>query len=169
MEYLISFEDLRQWVGVHLLRHPYVLPFIHSQRVDRDEKRIGEATDRVMEIISADLKASTDFNLRDYRFQGEVNDHDFYVNAQTLINISRKRLCSCASKETREAWELVKEAVREIDPMMAHCMVRQCIYRGFCPEMHPACKYWRTKFFEQELHEYRSLAPAYEESEKSGK
>ena len=34
VEYTISFTDLKQWVGVHLLRHQYVLPFIHSQRVD---------------------------------------------------------------------------------------------------------------------------------------
>ena len=35
VEYTISFTDLKQWVGVHLLRHQYTLPFIHSQRVDR--------------------------------------------------------------------------------------------------------------------------------------
>ena len=35
VEYLISYKGLRQWVGVHLLRHGFMLPFIHSQREDR--------------------------------------------------------------------------------------------------------------------------------------
>ena len=34
VEYLISFKNLRQWCGVHLLRHEHFLPFIHSQRED---------------------------------------------------------------------------------------------------------------------------------------
>lgn len=162
VEYRISFKDLRQWVGVHLLRHPFVLPFIHSQRSDRDAERMNEAVDKVMSIIEDDVKNDPDFNMRDYRFQGEGNDQDFYVNAQTLVNISRKRLCTTASRETRYAWAIVKNAIKEFDPMMAHCMVRQCVYRGFCPEMHPACQYWRTEQFTKELETYRSVAPSYE-------
>lgn len=162
VEYRISYKDLRQWVGVHLLRHPFVLPFIHSQRVDRDEERIKQAVGKVMQIISEDLKSDPDFNLRDFRFQGETNDQDFYVNAQSLINISRKRLCTCASEETRYAWQIVKDAIKEFDPMMAHCMVRQCIYRGFCPEMRPACKYADTAKFREELKKYRSVCKSQE-------
>lgn len=170
VQYRLSFKDLKQWIGVHLLRHPYVLPFIHSQRPSRRED-IDKLIEKVLTIISDDIKNDPDFNKRDYLFQGEVNDQDFYVNVQTLINISRKRLCTCASKETRDAWRLVKDAIQEIDPMVAHCMVRQCIYRGFCPEMYPACKYWRTDAFKKELEEYRKVAPAYEEmlNEKSNK
>lgn len=26
VEYRIAFKDLKQWIGVHLLRHPFVLP-----------------------------------------------------------------------------------------------------------------------------------------------
>ena len=82
VEYLISFKNLRQFVGVHLLRHEHLLPYIHSQREDRRK-----------------LNCS-----RDELPQGTPNDQDFVANAQTHINISRKRLCTCASKETREAW-----------------------------------------------------------------
>ena len=128
VEYTIMFEDVRQWVGVHLLRHEHTLPYIHTQRADR----------------------------RDYLLQGQPNDQDFVVNAQTLINISRKRLCSCASKETREAWHAVKAAIAEIDPVMAAFMVPNCIYRGFCPEK-DSCGYWTGKRFERELNEYRNL------------
>ena len=155
VEYLISFKDLRQWVGVHLLRHEHMLPFIHSQRVDRRED-IDSLTERVMSIIEEDVKSYESFNKRDYLFQGEPNDQDFVVNAQTLINISRKRLCHCASKETREAWVAVKEAIKEFDPIMASFMVPNCIYRGRCPEMN-TCGYYKTDKFKKELDEYWNL------------
>ena len=155
VEYLISFKDLRQWVGVHLLRHEHMLPFIHSQRVDRRED-IDSLTERVMSIIEEDVKSDESFNKRDYLFQVEPNDQDFVVNAQTLINISRKRLCHCASKETREAWIAVKEAIKEFDPIMASFMVPNCIYRGRCPEMN-TCGYYKTDKFKKELDEYWNL------------
>ena len=155
VEYLISFKDLRQWVGVHLLRHEHILPYIHSQRVDRRED-IDSLTERVMSIIEEDVKSDESFNKRDYLFQGEPNDQDFVVNAQTLINISRKRLCHCASKETREAWVAVKEAIKEFDPIMASFMVPNCIYRSRCPEMN-TCGYYKTDKFKKELDEYWNL------------
>lgn len=155
VEYNIQFKDLRQWVGVHLLRHEHTLPFIHSQRVDR-RADIEQLTEQVMAIIADDVKRSPDFNRRDYLFQGEPNDQDFVVNAQTLINISRKRLCMCASKETRLAWMAVKDALCEVDPVMASFMVPNCVYRGFCTEM-KSCGYWRTEDFDNFVHEYRNL------------
>lgn len=155
VEYTISFTDLRQWVGVHLLRHPFVLPFIHSQRVDRRDD-IEQMTERYMAVISDDIKNSPDFNRRDYLPQGQPNDQDFVVNVQTLINISRKRLCSCASKETRAAWYAVKNAMAEHDATVAAFMVPNCIYRGFCPEIN-SCGYYTGKHFERELNDYRNL------------
>jgi len=134
VEYTIMFKNLRQWVGVHLLRHLFVLPFIHSQREDR----------RVLDVPRDELP------------QGSLNDQDFVVNAQTLINVSRKRLCNCASKETREAWGLVKERIHEIDPEMADVMVPNCIYRGFCPEV-KSCGWYKTEAYLKQLEAYRSL------------
>ena len=154
VEYTISFKDLRQWVGVHLLRHPFVLPFIHTQRVDKRE--LDEYVDKVMSILSDEVKNDPSFNKRDYLFQGQTNDQDFVVNAQTLINISKKRLCTCASKETRDAWKAVQEAIREFDPVMASFMVPSCVYRGFCPEK-DSCGYWKTKKFNKDVNDYRNL------------
>lgn len=132
VEYLISFKDLRQWVGVHILRHGFMLPFIHSQRQDRRE-------------LDCD---------RDDLPQGTPNDQDFVVNAQTLKNVSRKRLCTCASKETREAWQMVKDEIRKIDPVMADKMVRNCVYCGFCPEL-KCCGFVNTEEYKKELEAYR--------------
>lgn len=127
VEYLIQFNDLRQWVGVHLLRHEHSLPFIHSQRSDRNES----VTDR------------------DALPQGAPNDQDFVMNAQTLINVSRKRLCMKASKETREAWQMVKDEVAKVDPIMATKMVPNCQYSNFCREFE-CCGYFNTLAFLKE-------------------
>ena len=82
--------------------------------------------------------------------------HECEADAQALINISRKRLCNCASPETRQAWQLVKDEVAKVEPELAHCMVRECVYRnGYCPEMF-SCGYNKTEAFKKELEEYRS-------------
>ena len=133
VEYRISFEGIRQWVTTHLVRHWLgFIPFIHSQREDR----------RNLEVPRDELP------------QGAENDADFVANAQALINISRKRLCNCASKETKEAWTAVKNEMEKVDPIMAKHMVPECIYRGFCPEL-KSCGYSKTEKFKEELSKYR--------------
>ena len=91
---------------------------------------------------------------RDDLLQGALVNHACEADAQALINISRKRLCSCASPETRKAWQLVKEEVAKTEPELASCMVKECIYRGFCPEMF-SCGYDKTKDFQDKLKVYR--------------
>lgn len=158
VEYCIQFSKLRQWVGVHLLRHQYMIPMIHSQRSDRrDLTQEYPELNKILDTLESDIKNSPDFNPRDYLPQGELNDQDFYVNAQTLINISRKRLCGCSSHETREAWKAVKDAIAEIDPVMASKMVPNCIYRGFCPEL-KCCGFCNSPKFPELLAGYRREA-----------
>ena len=82
---------------------------------------------------------------------------DMTCNAQSFINISRKRLCGCASPETRHAWTLVKEYMKEFDPMLASAMVPECIYRGFCPEFDKCCGYCNTEKYKKDLEEYRKI------------
>lgn len=133
LEFDIDMEGIRQWVTVHYVRHHIgVEKFVHSQREDR----------RVLDVP------------RDQLPQGAENDMMYSCNAQALINISRKRLCNQASKETREVWVKVKEVIGETDPEMASKMVPECIYRGFCPEMKP-CGYCFTKKYQEALAKYR--------------
>ena len=87
--------------------------------------------------------------------QEELVAHRILLNAQDLIIISRKRLCNCASEETRYVWEKIKEEVAKIEPELAEVMVRECVYRGFCPEM-DCCGYDKSKHFSRMLEEYRS-------------
>ena len=71
--------------------------------------------------------------------------------------MSRKRLCSQASPETREVMQAMKEEVRKQDPIMADAMVKECVYRGFCPEM-KSCNYDKTDSFKQDVKNYRNLS-----------
>ena len=139
LEYDFSWEAIKQWVTAHLVRHHEGCEkMVHSQRGDRRA---------ILEEYNV--------NSRDELPQGALNDMDMSANAQALINISRKRLCSCASADTREAWKQVKAAIAEVDPVLADKMVPECIYRGFCPEFMNPCGYSKTEDFQNKLKEYR--------------
>lgn len=139
LEYDWSWGEIRQWVTAHLVRHHEGCEkFVHTQRGDRRK-------------ILEDYGVET----RDELPQGALNDMDMTANAQALINISRKRLCNCSSKETREAWTQVKEAIAEVDPVLASKMVPECLYRGFCPEFMNPCGYSKTEKYQKDLKKYR--------------
>lgn len=48
-----------------------------------------------------------------------------------------------------------KNKVSERDKFLASVMVKECVYRGFCPEIN-SCNYDKTKEFEEELEDYRN-------------
>ena len=140
LEYEWTWADIMQWVTTHLVRHHEGCEkFVHTQRGDR-------------RAILDEYNVSS----RNKLPQGATNDMDMTANAQALISISRKRLCNCASKETREAWKQVQDAIRKVDPVMADKMVPECIYRGFCPEFMNPCGYANTEKYQQDLKKYRS-------------
>lgn len=136
LEYDWSWEDIKQFVSVHFVRHHIGCEkFVHSQREDRRDLGIP----------------------RDELPQGTPNDMDMTANAQAIINISRVRLCSCASKETREAWIAFLDKLKEIDPVLVSKCVPNCLYRGFCPEFDRCCGYVNTEKFKKDLENYRSI------------
>ena len=139
LEYDFTWDDIRQWVTAHFVRHHEGCEkFVHTQRPDRNLELTGLNRDELP--------------------QGLLNDMDMTCNAQSFINISRKRLCvGCASVETRKAWELVIEYLREVDPVLAEKCVPECLYRGFCPEKKRCCGYVNTEDYKKRLEEYRSF------------
>lgn len=78
------------------------------------------------------------------------------INAEAIINMSRKRLCAKASAETREIWGKVVEEVRKCDPDLANYCVKPCVYCGFCREAKP-CGYMKTRIYEKQREEYLKL------------
>ncbi len=91
---------------------------------------------------------------RDESPQGSLVNHACEADAQALINISRKRLCYCASKETREAWQEIKNKVAFVEPEITSVMVKECVYRnGLCPEF-KSCGHNKSDAFKLELADY---------------
>jgi hypothetical protein len=132
--YDIAIKGIPQWVSVHLVRHHEGVQFyVGTQREDR-------------------VKLSCK---RDDLPQGSLVDVKMTINAQALINISRKRLCTKAAPETRAVWKAVITELSFVDPIMASKCVPECVYRGFCPEMQ-SCRWCDT-------HSYRELANKYRE------
>jgi sarcosine oxidase delta subunit len=158
LEYDFTIENLRQWVTVHLVRHHEGCEkFVHTQREDINQE-IEKMTKMMIDLLYEAELLREGWKPRDYMFQGEGNDMDMTCNAQAFINISRKRLCiGCASKETREAWELVIKFLSEVDPVLASKCVPECVYRGFCPEFERCCGYCNSKQYQERLKEYRSI------------
>lgn len=119
LEFNISIENLKSWVSVHLVRHNQgIRHFVQSQRDDRNE---GRAVSR------DDLPQST------------LVKHDMVLNAESIINVSRKRLCMQASIETRQVWKLVVEELKNIgETELASFCQPECWWMGGeCPEMKP--------------------------------
>lgn len=61
------------------------------------------------------------------------------ANIQSIINISKKRLCTCADITTRQYWQSVIDAIEQYDKDVAWACVPEGIYRGGCPEGFSNC------------------------------
>ena len=124
---IVEVHDVPSFVIGHFVRNNQgFVPFVSSLRYDRTEYENGKVPDR-----------NTPNGLR---FDG---------NFQSFINISRKRYCGQASKETRDVWNAIMSAVAEYEPELYFVCVRECVYRGGCSESFGMCEgqVWR-KFFE---------------------
>lgn len=133
MVFCFKMTGVKSWVVTHFVRHHVgVEKWVRTQRTDR-----------------------TGVN-RDELPQGEQIEMELEANTQALINMSRKRLCQQASPETRAVMEAMKKEVAKKEPLVADVMVRECVYRGYCPEMW-GCGYDKTATFKKELEEYRKI------------
>ena len=126
-----KWTDLKYWVSVHLVRHKFGIEhWVRTQRTDRT----GEDRNTIP--------------------QGALIEHEALANTQSIINISRKRLCAQASPETRMAWIKFLNEIKEIEPELFGVCVPDCTYRGHCYE-YKSCGYHKTDAFKHELEEYR--------------
>lgn len=128
-----KWSNLPYWVSVHFVRHKIGIEhFVSTQRTDRT----GVARDEMP--------------------QGTLVKHECLANAQTIINISRKRLCRKASPETRHTWNVFLHDLKKSEPVLASVCVPECIYRGFCPEL-DSCGFYKSKTYKQTLEQYRKV------------
>lgn len=130
LTFTIRLTDLPYWVSVHLTRHKIgVEHFVSTQRTDRT----GVDRDKLPQCA--------------------LVTHTMVINAQALINISRKRLCHQAARETTNAWEEVLSVLQDVEPELWSVCAPECVYRGFCPEMN-CCGYGLTQEYKHMRHRY---------------
>lgn len=113
-----SWPSIKSWVATHFSRHKWEC-FISTRRSDR-----------------TGIDRST-------LSQDELVQFDGVANAQHLIDTARKRLCYCASKETREYMEDLKVEITKIEPELGNMLVPNCVYRSGCPEF-TTCGFWNN-------------------------
>ena len=119
----VNMIDIPTKVSVHFVRHAAVgqQHYVMSNRVDRG----GVGDDKVTR--------NTPVN------------HRMLLNAQHLIDMSRKRLCYQASQETWFTMNEIRLAISEFDKDLSKYMVPNCVYRGgYCCEPKP-CGFYNVK------------------------
>lgn len=56
------------------------------------------------------------------------------VNARTLIDLGKERLCTTSQWEIRELITLMKEAIKDVAPLISEYMQPKCFWLKRCPE-----------------------------------
>lgn len=113
LRFVFLLTDIPYWISAHLVRHHVgCQPYVRSQRNDRQEEY-----DRT--------KAPQDAPV----------DMMWSMNAEALMTIANKRLCSKASPETRAVVHEMCELVKQSNPEFAPFLVPMCEYHGVCHEI----------------------------------
>ena len=173
----ICLKNIPLFVSTHLLRHHVgAVPFQLTCREDRPGGNIGfpEKADSIvnqLEILRHDVAVGCNkndaFDIIDHALdklewmkdnadrQTPVN-LSILVNAQSLIDMAKLRLCCKSHPETRTVFNAIKEQIWLIDRDLANMMVRKCVYRnGLCGEP-SCCGFNHTTTFKEELTNYIS-------------
>lgn len=112
----IEMRDIPSFVSVHFVRHKVgVEHFVKSLRDDR----CGEGNED----------------------RNSPVDHCMLINAQALINMARKRLCTKAHEQTRLVMIKIRLAIKDVDLALSDRMVPDCLYRNGCYEIKCCGKY----------------------------
>lgn len=119
----VTWRDMPYWVHAELARHKNE-KFISSQRDDR----LIDDTPRAKKPQDAPVR------------------FDSFMNTQNLIDMARKRLCFCSTKEARSYVLSLKFTLKDAGyDEVADAMVPNCVYRCGCPEMfNTTCKFFET-------------------------
>lgn len=113
----VDIEDVPFYVMGHIVRHSVgVTPYVGTSREDRTNVPRSE------------------------RSQTDLVSMRLDMNIQSLINISRKRLCNQADKQTQIVWLEVVKAIAEYDQDIAWACVPEGIRSCGCPEKFDNCR-----------------------------
>lgn len=166
----IELKNIPLFVSTHLIRHHVgSVPF---QLTCRDDRKGGnpDLPARIDDILSDLELVQSGTIYRDtidkiveklewikYNTDRQTPVNlSLLVNAQSLIDMAKLRLCKQAHKDTITVFQEIKFQLDQIDPNIANLMVPKCVYRnGLCGEPH-CCGYNSTLKFREQLKDYVS-------------
>lgn len=103
------------WVSVHLVRHVHAQPYVKSQRNDRQNEYDRNKAPQDAPVCMI-----------------------FDVNAEELMTIANKRLCTLAATETTNLVRMMCGIAASATPEISDFLVPMCGYHGgVCHEMFP--------------------------------
>lgn len=168
-QFWIVCKDIPLFVASQLVRsHVGVQPYQLSKRTDRGgadfTERCKRIADRLNEIginggyydkrIAASVREEI-LELPKEFDRYAPTDLSFIINAEALMNMAHKRLCSKASPETRKLMGMIKHEIEVVDPALARHLVPMCVYRGgICSEPN-SCGYTDQGKGYEELMEFK--------------
>ena len=129
----IDMYDIPSYTAGHFVRHVHSQPFVSTSRPDTDGNQVPRDKQKKSDLVNCRL----------------------FLNAEEIINISRKRLCNKAELPTRQVWQAVIDELRKIEPELANACVPNCYYRGFCPEFE-SCGFANGKLFLDRVKDYQN-------------
>ncbi len=168
--FLIEMTDIPLFCASQFVRSTQgVNWYQRTKRTDRggeDFRIVCESIAQNMERCVNDNCDWTDICERDIKRVKTLPDHfDRYsptdlcgiMNAEAIMDMSEKRLCSMASRETREIWEKVLSEVAMVDPDLVKFCVRPCVsHGGICRES-KCCGYNKSETGKHEIENYKEL------------
>jgi hypothetical protein len=108
--FFVEMYGIPTFVSTHFVRHK--LGVEHYVLTHRDDRGGGDGVDRNTPV-----------------------NHGMLLNAQSLISISRKRLCSSSHPKTIAVMQEIIKEVAKVDEVLIHYLMPECDYRGGrCPE-----------------------------------
>lgn len=172
----VTLKNVKLFISTHLLRHHVgSVPFQLTCRDDRKGGNPGvvnkcnELVGNLQNVSSMldnqeinGVKSIVVSSIEQLEWMKDNTDRNtpvnlsLLVNAQSLIDMAKLRLCVQAHAETRTVFNEIKKEIAKVDPSLAAMMVRKCVYRGgLCGEMR-CCGFNNTQAFQIELANYCS-------------
>lgn len=113
LNFAFLIENIPSNTATHFARHVHAVPFVSSLRNDRQDRMNGDEAPRNTPV-----------------------DMIFFCNAEELMTIANKRLCSKASAKTREVAGMMRDEVAKVMPEITEFLVPNCLWHGgVCHEL----------------------------------
>lgn len=84
------------------------------------------------------------------------------ANIQALLNISERRLCTCADPLTRTYWKYLLEEVKKYDEDIYWSCIPQCVRCGSCVEPFSNCTFYDNLMEGHTLEEQMDIMKRYD-------